>query len=431
MTYITVPILVGDPFALPGGAPRGGRELSCSTAQRTGRAEPETSSLGTVRSITSTASEPAPETPSSIAAAAWEKLQQLPYTDPRRAYDILVGEFVEFLENSDKKTFHVRGYDTKKGKMIHVPMECLNRWSPSRRKELSVKLDRLEWWFGQQIDRPVTMITLTSYQTGLTIAQVWHNLNEAREKLLKIVGKYYHNPDYFWVPEPHLKNDSGYPHYHLAVFADVSNNVKDTQGRGMEDKLRDLWSEKYKTGSHTYGLEFSQKNGDKKIKKLKDYLVKYLRKMFLMDTWSIGMLLFNAHLWAGGYRAYGASKNISHIMKDPEPFNNTVVWLKTEMESGDYDKPYVVYSREYIPGWIDSPLWSEGIEPDNSLKIYDCWGRSHAGIVRKSYCVEAFKKNGRARRVRKVLLEKRDAGWGKLYRYGIAVDGYDSPGGRT
>jgi len=108
-------------------------------------------------------------------------------------------------------------------------------------------------------------------------------------------------------------------------------------------------------------------------------------------------------------------------MKDPEPFNNTVVWLKTEMESEDYDKPYVVYSREYIPGWIDSPLWSEGIEPNNSIKLYDCWGRSHAGNVRQSYCIEAFKKNGRAGRVRKALLKRRDESWGKLYRYGIEV----------
>jgi hypothetical protein len=134
---------------------------------------------------------------------------------------------------------------------------------------------------------------------------------------------------------------------------------------------------------------------------------------------------------------YGASKNISAIMKDPEPKCKNVVWLETKIETADNgDK--IVYHREYIPGWIDSPLWSEdsplwseGIKPNNIIRIYDCWGRSHAGNVRQPYCVEAFKKNGSAGGIRKSRLLNRDAGGGKLYRYGIAVDGYDSPGGRT
>lgn len=337
--------------------------------------------------------------PSEICLHALEKFEQLKYNDDRKQYDNIVNRFYEYLEDCDKKGFVLRGWDTKEGKFKVSHLDYDNRWSPRCRRELSRKLNNLEAWFTMQLDRPVTMITLTSFHEGLTIPAAWFNLNQSRTKLLKLIRKYFGDVDYFWVVEPHK---SGYVHYHLAVFADVSNNVKDNKGKGIEDKFRDIWSKKYKTGNHTYGLDFSQKKDKTKLDSLREYLSKYLRKSFLMDEWSIGMLLFNAHLWDTGFRAYGASKRISAIMKLPEPKHKDVVWLETtyqdiqktpdiiehhgSMCGGDVvikgekiEVDRILWARQYIPDWIDTDIWYLGIEPDKSVKLCD-WGRGpHSG----------------------------------------------------
>jgi hypothetical protein len=283
----------------------------------------------------------------------------------------------------------IKGYDVKKGKLINLPMSYNNRWMPERRRGLSHKLDRLNYWFELQQDRPCTMITLTCQPIpGESISSAWTRLNDSRKKLLKLVGKYFGNVDYIWVPEPHK---TGYVHYHLVIFADVSNNKKDKHGRGIEDKFRDLWSKKYKTGSHTYGLDFRQKKPTDTALHLKNYLVKYLEKGFLLKSWSIGMLLFNATLWDTGFRMYGASKNIRDIMcigpkKDDIKTPHPIVWLETRMqtieltsdnEEVEIDK--VIWNRLYIPDWIDSDLWlgewGEIIKSEpKPLYLYD-WGR--------------------------------------------------------
>ena len=252
--------------------------------------------------------------------------------------------------------------------------------------------------------------------------------------------KYFGDVDYFWVPEPHK---DGYVHYHMAVFADVDNNTKDKRGEGIEDKLRNLWSKKYGTGSHTYGLDFSHKKGDEKIKDLKNYLSKYLAKGFLIDKWTPGMLKFNANLWETGFRMYGASRRIREIMniegeiqqhetiyywKESEGFDDLgegyaeldsyrvgsdVVWLETTIVEPEeiqetivdnsvwppvkkvvktiIENKRVIWDRDYIPDWIDNDFWLTpvgkllplGTEPP---KIYHCdWGRkaSHHSAVFK------------------------------------------------
>jgi len=324
------------------------------------------------KSITPTIHEP-----SDIAFAA---LAQLDSTDPE--YQICF-EFTQYLDRCEQQKFMIRGYDTKKGKFINLPMEYGNRWCPSRRRDLSIKMDRLSHWFEEQEDRPVTMITLTSGRRDLSISGQWYDLNKSKKKLQDLIRKYFGDVDYFWVPEPHK---DGYVHYHMAVFADVDNNTKDKRGEGIEDKLRNLWSKKYGTGSHTYGLDFSHKKGDGKIKDLKNYLSKYLAKGFLIDKWTPGMLKFNANLWETGYRMYGASKRIREVMniKDEKP--SQIVWLETKMtspetteEGEEIEIEKIIWYRQYIPDWIDSDFWlTPGgyIAPTDPPPqyIYD-WGR--------------------------------------------------------
>jgi hypothetical protein len=332
----------------------------------------EASSLGTVVRITDTVL----KQPSDIAYDSLKNLNELPDNHPQKKYYDVSKRFCKYLDDCEKKKFHLKGYDTKSGKFVHAPLDYDNRWNPGSRMELSRKLDQLECWFELQADRPVTMITLTSYHEGLSISSAWEKLNKSRWLLLKIIRKYFGPVDYFWVVEPHK---SGYIHYHLAVFADVSNNVKDNKGKGIEDKFRDLYSRKYKTGNHTYGLQFSQKTENQKIKGLKDYLSKYLRKGFLMDTWSIGMLLFNVHLWETGYRMYGASKNISVIMKLGKIPHPQTIWLEMKVEDENGETHIVKdHYRLYIPDWLDSDFWlyqGKLRQTDPSeLYIYD-WGR--------------------------------------------------------
>ena len=364
-TYIEVPVPVWEPV---GESPQRATGIIKPPAPEGAGVGGGASSLVQYKSITST--------PSEIAKDALLKLLETPLCFKARQYDQVCTEFVEYLDKCEQKGFMIKGYDTKKGKVLNLPMSYNNRWGPVRRRELSEKLKRLEFWFEMQEDRPVTMITLTGYQEGLTIPQAWGNLNKARHNLLSMLGKHLGKIDYFWVPEPHK---SGYVHYHMAVFADIPIE--------LENKLRALWSEKYKVGSHTYGLDFSQKkNKDDKIQHLKNYLSKYLEKGFLIGEWTVGLLLFNAHLWETGFRMYGASKNIRDMMNIKTEHDNGTVWLETRMQTVELtpegeevpiDK--VIWYRQYIPDWLDNDLWLDikGIlRITDPPPLYFCdWGR--------------------------------------------------------
>ena len=323
--------------------------------------------------------------PLEIAQRSLDDLLLLPQGDIRLTIEnvTVCKGFVEYLDQCEQKGFMLKGYDTKQGKIVKYPLSYQNRWGASRRQELKEKLERLEYWFELQQDRPVTMITFTSFHEGLSVSSQWHELNKSRDKILKLIRKYFGDVDYFWVPEPH---ESGYVHYHMAVFAKIDNETKDSKGKGIEDKFRDLWSRKYKTGNHTYGLDFSQKQGDGKIQHLKNYLSKYLEKGFLLGKWTPGILIFNAHLWETGFRMYGASRRIREIMNIKDDESSQTVWLETKLEqvvvneNGEeiYDE-HVTWARQYIPDWIDSDFW---VDHDGSVRVvspqktyfYD-WGR--------------------------------------------------------
>ena len=139
----------------------------------------------------------------------------------------------------------------------------------------------------------------------MSIAGAWHELNRSRVKLQKLIAKYFDSPDYFWVVEPHK---SGYVHSHMAVFAHIDNETKDKKGKGIEDKFRELWAEKYKTGNHTYGLDFSKKEDEDKINHLKNYLSKYLiiNNLFSTRTFHTNIVAGSA-LWCCGHPATSVS----------------------------------------------------------------------------------------------------------------------------
>ena len=350
------------PFNEVGGYVRTGSAV-CTVP---GRPEGATSSLGTVDRVSDTSHQ--------IGYSSLLKMDDLKFDDPLMEYYNLAEKFCNYLKDCQDRNICVSGYNYKSGKMVTANLDYDNRWNANTRRKLSRRLDNLEYWFDLQQGRPVTLISLTSDHAG-SIRQQWDRLNCSRTLLLKLIRKYFGDVDYFWVVEP---QKSGYAHYHLAVFADVSNDTKDKFYEGIEDKFRRLWSQKYKVGSHTYGLDFVHRLGTNPLTKLKDYLTKYLRKGFALDNWTPAVLVFNTLLWETGYRLYGASKRLSGIMKiEPQPHKDTV-WLKTEITTAD-GETYTHRGRLYIPEWLDSDFWltSDGqlLPGDPPPKYIHDWGR--------------------------------------------------------
>jgi hypothetical protein len=249
------------------------------------------------------------------------------------------------------------------------------------------------WYVANKIEG-CTMISMTGYQenSGLSWYDTLDNINESRTKLLKILRKYLGKISFFWVIEPHTKNDTGYPHIHLVVFKYVDNDIKDSNGEGMEDKLRRLYSEEWKTGSHTYGLDFQQMKGEHDIQDLKNYLMKYISKGYINDQpWSPGELIFNAHLYGAThgfripkegeqpdfkgrytkkYRIIGMSRDLSALLKPEIEDEEDIVWLHTdetepqEIKNDDgtvttEERKKLLYHRELIPDWLDSDSYSK------------------------------------------------------------------------
>jgi hypothetical protein len=281
------------------------------------------------------------------ASVAWEALSHC--RDLAPSVFQLCSDFNRYLDMCENTGFKAVGYNPRGNnngmKVVTGPL--LNRWHARRRTAWIARLHELTQWY--LVTRPgCTMISLTGYQDGFSIYQTWDSINSSREKLLKIINKYLGKVDYLWVVEPHTEKGTGYPHYHLVVFSDVSIE--------MEDKLRNLYSEVWKTGSHTYGLDFKRLSENEGIKNLKNYLMKYISKGYLTQAgWSKGELIFNAHLWGAShgyyndkleksetcerkiYRLIGMSRALSKMLQPEREEENNIIWLKVdETEPKEY-----------------------------------------------------------------------------------------------
>lgn len=304
------------------------------------------------------------------------------------------------MDMCDDSGFRATGVKVAgKGLLKTVSGPLCNRWHPRRRTAWIARMCQLSVWYEANRIDGCTLISLTGYQDGLSIYETWDQINESRGKLLKILRKYLGKIDYFWVVEPHTENGTGYPHYHLAVFAEVDNHIKDSNGEGMEDKLRRLYSEEWGTGSHTYGLDFQVMKGDSSIKDLKNYLMKYISKGYINTKgWSQGEFIFNAHLYGAShgwypekekkiYRLIGMSRNLSKILKpEDDEEKEQIVWLKVEetepcerlTEKGEWYEDFdckTMYERQLIPDWLcpDYGEWGREIAKEQPWlsKLFD------------------------------------------------------------
>ena len=288
-------------------------------------------------------------------------LRQIRIDPILKKYWKLSRNFTIYLNQMDKACFIVSGFDQVKNRSASNVGKYIHRWTPIYRKRLMAKLYLLdEWW--KEHKGPVTLLTLTTYQAGaysksikrgiVTIEDSFLLLKDGWDKLSKILRKYIRELTYIWVIEPHA---SGYPHFHIIVFNEIP--------KLLQDKIKQLWSEKYKVGSKEHGVDFSTRIPDEDIDSLRNYLMKYIAKGFVItDTkfsetfWTKEILVFNSLIWKNGYRTFQPSRKLQQIISYDQENKNSVWWHTGESEfentSTSERQRYLIWERYKIPDWM-------------------------------------------------------------------------------
>ena len=234
-----------------------------------------------------------------------------------------VKEFKEYLKTTSRLTLELHLFDTHTGKREKVLLPYTHRWTPQYRDKTLAKFYKFNEWWKDQGRPPITLLTLTTYQDSayaeqhhgsrVSLVEGFEILKRSWDKLRVMLRKrVLCRPfDYLWSIEPHLKRDTGYPHMHVAIIGELTDNQK--------AEIKRLWSEVYNAGSYEQGAYFSEEclDAKKDISNAGFYLFKYLGKSFCIDPekMTAGELAFNAVLWEKRYRQWGASQTISGAMK--------------------------------------------------------------------------------------------------------------------
>lgn len=277
-----------------------------------------------------------------------------------KIYYKIVFEFINYINATREQRFRFRGILYENGDIdpITSEVEYIHRWTLPYVKGWKKKLYQLDEWYRSQPDLPVTMITQTTYQAGkysrlkkgraITIPESFELQKHGWKKLHRMITRDYGKFDYVSIIEPHLENDTGYPHTHIPVFLDIDESDQERYIR--------VWAEKYKIGSEDHGLRFSPPAGPGgRVLSVRNYLMKYLSKGFLAtgskfgdEPISPGHLVFHAICWKHQYRIFGASRHLSRVM-GWDRSGNTVDWLATSILDPSGDER-VVWMAEDRPG---------------------------------------------------------------------------------
>jgi hypothetical protein len=230
-----------------------------------------------------------------------------------------INEFKEYLRSTSLCTFTNHGIAWQSdddAEPFHTSKSVgyIHRWTPVYRRAVIAKMYLLEKWHNQNSSLPVTMGTFTTYQDNPHSPVGSRAITDAFT-CLKHSWKYlsmwlrYHVPDlqfvYFFEPHP----SSGYPHLHVIFFGELTPEI--------QEKIKHLWSEKYRAGSLEHGVDFRP---IKELKSVRNYIIKYISKILHHSdtaTWTNPELVFNAVMWQKGYRLWGASRPLSQAMKKP------------------------------------------------------------------------------------------------------------------
>lgn len=274
-------------------------------------------------------------------------------------YDVF--QFGEYLKQTALSSFRIKGVNRYSGELVAKSIPYIHRWTVPYRKSILAKFYKLEEWMKEN-PRPVTMITLTTYQDGdyskkikgqaLSPYESLDLLMTSYTKLRELITNRIKRKaeDFFYVLEPHTKRDAGYAHMHLIYFCEFSE--------AEQVRIKQMWEQKYKAGSFSKGVDFSFRKPEGSIKSIRNYLMKYVSKGFLDDgskfnteKWTPGQTIFNTVLWGTKTRLWNCSRNLSRVMapdknsivvddgehkfKIPKPAVPPVIWLKTVLRFSD------------------------------------------------------------------------------------------------
>jgi len=264
-----------------------------------------------------------------------------------------IKDFYGYLFDTKQSGFHrfaLDGYH-------HIPY--VHRFMQAYRNGLLAKLHQLNDWY-QRNPVPVTMVTFTTYQTGISFVDQLFLLKDSYRKINKVIRKF-GKINYFWVLEPHK---SGYIHMHCLYFTLFTDEQK--------DKINNLWASSYHAGDSKHGVIFEGTiKPSQTLSNVSNYLMKYIGKTFTDQ--SPGQLQFNTLLWAlskcsdyPGVRMIGSSRELSKIMswrKEPRDPNKTE-FIETYLthpysdsaKSISYNNKMTPFTRTYLKNAIHKSI---------------------------------------------------------------------------
>ena len=109
-------------------------------------------------------------------------------------------------------------------------------------------------------------------------------------------------------------------------------------------------------GASVLAFAFGINHRTGEVASLRNYLMKYLAKTFVetIPDWAPEELVFNAIGWKEGYRFFGCSRDLSHVMRRQKKDNQTYTWLCTAMHRPDRGDEEDKIIRK-------NPTWKVGI----------------------------------------------------------------------
>ncbi len=254
-------------------------------------------------------------------------------------YYSLCWQFLTYLWDKEHVQIIIEGYDHQQDGMVFSFKPYMHRWKPEYMKARIAKFYLLDEW-AKNNPLPLSLLTFTTYHDseyarrmrgkGCTIEESWDLLKVGFWKAsLLIRNKIRKGVPYYWIAEP--QPDSGYPHIHAGYFTEFTNAEK--------DRLKNHWSRVIEAGDYKHGLDFSfeQMHKTGEVKSLRNYLLKYLAKTFVetIPDWTPEELVFNAIAWKQGYRFFGCSRDLSHVMKRKTEGRPGYTWLSTSAHRPD------------------------------------------------------------------------------------------------
>ena len=294
-----------------------------------------------------------PSTSRSVPRKARSRLIKTNSDDDVKTPYLVVEQFKKWLEQRELMTISIHGKNKATGQNVTFTKSNMNRWTLAYFKKRLARLYKLREWFDNQQFNEVSMVTLTvphnenvwgkRVNHGHNIWQAWENLKQGWNRIRDC--SVLRDKEFVIIYEPHK---SGYPHIHLMVFGSfVDSEVR---------HLKELWSDM--TGANIEdGVKISPGIG---VQYLIAYLIKYMSKTLYhtKDSWTRGEWLFNAIAHEKHYRLFGASNNLSKIMRLVTDKDDDIEWLDTSLNGLEprYEDDTVCTSRLWTKSGIDNKL---------------------------------------------------------------------------